>query len=78
MEEFDNDKKTGKLIQSGYRFKVKKCFQKEAEECIEEINFFYRYKSFGFPYAGGWAYMPSYLLKIIEILDVENSYKRVL
>jgi hypothetical protein len=76
VEEFDYDKKTGKLKQIGYRFKIDHCFQKEAEECIEELNFFHRWKTFGMPYGQGWLEMPIYLFKILEILEIESHFLR--
>lgn len=38
-----------------------------------------RFKRFGFPFTGGWAEQPEYIINIIEMFDVTlekfNSYK---
>jgi hypothetical protein len=37
----------------------------------ERIAFYYRYKTFGWPYAGGWAEQPAGLVDIVELLEGE-------
>ncbi|MFA5376861.1 MAG: hypothetical protein WC455_14015 [Dehalococcoidia bacterium] len=37
----------------------------------KKIEFYWKYKVFGWPYAGGWAEQPAYLLDIIELLESE-------
>lgn len=46
------------------------------EENIRRIEFYYRYKAFGWPYAGGWAEQPAGLVDIIELCESEMG-KRV-
>jgi hypothetical protein len=46
------------------------------EELARRIEFYYRYKAFGWPYAGGWAEQPAHLVDIVELLEGEMG-KRV-
>lgn len=46
------------------------------EENTRRIEFYYRYKAFGWPYAGGWAEQPAHLVDIVELLEGEMG-KRV-
>jgi hypothetical protein len=46
------------------------------EENVRRIEFYYRYKAFGWPYAGGWAEQPAGLMDIVELLEGEMG-KRV-
>ena len=46
------------------------------EENTLRIEFYYRYKAFGWPYAGGWAEQPAGLVDIVELLEGEMG-KRV-
>ena len=46
------------------------------EETTRRIEFYYRYKAFGWPYAGGWAEQPAHLVDIVELLEGEMG-KRV-
>jgi hypothetical protein len=46
------------------------------EENVKRIEFYYRYKAFGWPYAGGWAEQPAGLVDIVELLEGEMG-KRV-
>lgn len=41
------------------------------EENTRKIEFFYRYKAFGWPYAGGWAEQPAVLVDIVEVCEGE-------
>lgn len=76
VEEFDYEKKTGKLIQRGYRYKTDSCYQEIANEHIDHLNFFYRYKTFGMPYKVGWLELPKRLFRILEICEEESHYMR--
>jgi hypothetical protein len=40
-----------------------------------KLAFYSRYKAFGWPFAGGWAEQPAYLLDIIERLEIEARKK---
>lgn len=45
-------------------------------ENVSRIEFYYRYKTFGWPYAGGWAEQPAHLVDIVELLEGEMG-KRI-
>ena len=49
------------------------------EYYLSALAIFNRYKRFGFPWKGGWAEQPDYIVNIIEMFDVTfdkwNIYK---
>jgi hypothetical protein len=42
-------------------------------ENAEKMEFYSRYKMFGWPFSGGWAEQPAYLVDIVECLEIEAS-----
>lgn len=75
VEEFLYDNK-GKLQQIGERFNIDHCFQKEANEVMEYMNFFLNFKRFGMPYNKGWLEIPLRLFLILDILENESKFLR--
>ena len=61
--------------------------QVKRKDVLDHFNDYYlsalaiynRFKRFGFPFIGGWAEQPDYIINIIEMFDVTlekyNSYK---
>ena len=41
------------------------------EDNNAKIRFFFKYKAFGWPFNGGWAEQPAYLVDIVERLESE-------
>jgi hypothetical protein len=41
-----------------------------------EVQFFWQYKSLGWPYTGGWAEQPAQLVDVVFLLESENG-KRI-
>ena len=60
----------------------------ERKDILKHFNDYYlsalaiynRFKRFGFPFSGGWAEQPEYIVNIIEMFDVTfekwNNWKR--
>jgi hypothetical protein len=42
----------------------------------EKIKFYFKYKLFGLPFAGGWIQQPAYLMDILERLESESMKKK--
>jgi hypothetical protein len=40
------------------------------------LGFYSRYKAFGWPFSGGWAEQPAYLVDVIERLEIESQKKK--
>lgn len=55
------------------RHEIPSYFTEFHTQCIQ---FYFRYKTFGWPYAGGWAEQPARLFDIVEICESEMG-KRV-
>lgn len=70
------DKNQNKIIETGFRFQINHCYQKEMNEVIEYLNFFYNYKRYGMPFSRGWLEMPKKLFEILDILEIESNYLR--
>jgi hypothetical protein len=55
------------------RVRIPEYFNRDTDA---QLNFYLRYKMFGWPFLGGWAEQPAYLVDIVERLEVESNKKR--
>lgn len=55
------------------RARIPEYFNKDNDA---KLGFYSRYKMFGFPFSGGWAEQPAYLLDIVERLESESRKKK--
>lgn len=40
---------------------------------MQYIEYYINYRTFGFPYIGGWAEQPCHVLDLIKTLEMENN-----
>ena len=66
----------GQLKQFGNRFIINGCFAKELDDYIDYIWFYQNFKTFGLPFSGGWAEMPLFLIRVLELFESEKQYLR--
>ena len=66
------------MVIQGCDYKIERSRVKEylTEDAMERIAFYWRWKTLGWPYLGGWAEQPADLADIAFLLDAENS-KRI-
>lgn len=46
------------------------------DENRARLDFYFKYKVFGWPFLGGWAEQPAYLVDIVTLLEGESAKKR--
>lgn len=71
-----NDK--GKLEESGTRYKIDGCFGKDARQYYKYLELYYNFKLFGLPCGNGWVNEPKKTLRILQIVEDEQQYKRTI
>ena len=59
------------MVVGGYQVERSKIPSYFAAESMGKLELFWRYKRLGWPFAGGWAEQPAYLVDIIELLEIE-------
>lgn len=64
---------------NGVKVERKKILDYFNEYYMSALIIYNRYKRFGFPWSGGWAEQPDYIMSIIELFDYTmdqfNAYK---
>jgi hypothetical protein len=64
------------MVLRGYgveRARIPEYFNTENDK---KLGFYFKYKLFGWPFGGGWAEQPAYLLDIVERLETESRKKK--
>ena len=44
-----------------------------SNESRAKVRFYFQWKAFGWPFSGGWAEQPAYLVDVVSFLDGEYS-----
>ena len=61
------------MILKGHEVRRDKISEYFTPENLQYLEYYVNYKTFGFPYAGGWAEQPCHTLDLIKALEVENN-----
>ena len=59
------------MLKSGLEVRLDDIASLLAEEgtALDAIGFYWRYRTMGWPYSGGWAEQPALLSQTVELLD---------
>ena len=67
------DKNRTAIIHGAVAYTRGKVHEYLSRENLEAIDFYNRYRTFGFAYAGGWAEQPARHIDLLYILDAEHG-----